>query len=186
MPSISRYYANLEPQAKDPKTVAEKTKPLKEQGRPIKEEENKVDNINLKTIGGTSSSYLTARIARDNPAVLEEMKTGKYPSVRAAAKAAGILKEASALDLLKRTWSKASAEERKAFVVWTEEVRDEFTIEESSSSSLCETGRVDARCERGIERLSRGSARFALPASAEEEPSLSPSAACRGLVRPFA
>lgn len=42
---------------------------------------------------GTDPAYLAARIARDAPAVHEDMKAGKYPSVRAAAKAAGILKE---------------------------------------------------------------------------------------------
>jgi hypothetical protein len=66
------------------------------------------------TDGGTSAAYLTAKIARDNPAVLEEMKAGKYPSVRAAAKAAGVLKEATGFDLLKRAWGKASPDERAA------------------------------------------------------------------------
>ena len=40
---------------------------------------------------GNSSDYLTARIARDNPAILEDMKQGKYRSVRAAAIDAGII-----------------------------------------------------------------------------------------------
>lgn len=42
--------------------------------------------------GGTSADYLTARIARDRPDILEEMRAGKYPSVRAAALEAGIVK----------------------------------------------------------------------------------------------
>jgi hypothetical protein len=71
--------------------------------------------------GSTNAEYPTARIARDCPAVLEEMKAGKYPSVRAAAKAAGILKEATGLDLLKRAWGKASHKERKSFLAWVEE-----------------------------------------------------------------
>lgn len=105
-------------EARDPQTIAERAQPLAEHRRPTKEEEeNKVDNINLKTVGGTSSSYLTARIARDCPEVLEKMKAGKYPSVRAAARAAGILKEVTGLDLLKRTWTKASSEEREALRV---------------------------------------------------------------------
>jgi hypothetical protein len=33
---------------------------------------------------GTSAEYYTARIARDRPDILEEMKAGKYKSVRAA------------------------------------------------------------------------------------------------------
>ncbi len=42
---------------------------------------------------GETADYLAARIARDAPDVHEEMKAGKYPSVRAAAKAAGIVKD---------------------------------------------------------------------------------------------
>lgn len=49
---------------------------------------------NLETVEqrGESSEYLTARIARDRPDILDEMKAGKYPSVRAAALDAGIVK----------------------------------------------------------------------------------------------
>jgi len=39
----------------------------------------------IKSFGGTDPSYLTARMARDRPDILEGMKAGKYPSVRAAA-----------------------------------------------------------------------------------------------------
>jgi hypothetical protein len=59
--------------------------------------------------GKRDAEYLTSRIPRDNPAILEEMKAGKYPSVRAA----GVLKETSPLDLLKCAWGKASQEERE-------------------------------------------------------------------------
>jgi hypothetical protein len=65
---------------------------------------------------GETSAYLTARIARDRPDILEEMKAGKYKSVRAAAKAAGIIKETTPLDLLNRAWAKASADERQQFL----------------------------------------------------------------------
>jgi len=85
---------------------------LTKHGGNRKNEEIQVCNSNLKVKGGTNE-YYTARIARDCPAVLEEMKEGKYPSVRAAAKAAGVLKETTLLDQLKRTWGKASQEERK-------------------------------------------------------------------------
>lgn len=40
---------------------------------------------------GTSLDYLTARIARDRPDILEDMKEGKYRSVRQAAIEAGIV-----------------------------------------------------------------------------------------------
>ena len=40
---------------------------------------------------GPTASYLTGRIARDRPDILEKMKDGKYRSVRAAAIDAGII-----------------------------------------------------------------------------------------------
>lgn len=40
---------------------------------------------------GNSADYLTARIARDHPAILERMKAGEFRSVRAAAIEAGIV-----------------------------------------------------------------------------------------------
>jgi len=40
---------------------------------------------NITLIRGTNPDYLTARIARDRPDILERMKAGEYPSVRAAA-----------------------------------------------------------------------------------------------------
>ena len=46
-----------------------------------------------KKLGGGDTDRIAARIARDAPEVLEEMKAGKYSSVRAAAKAAGIVKD---------------------------------------------------------------------------------------------
>ena len=84
----------------------QKVKPLAEPNTTGKYNRT-VDNVNGRPTGN-SSEYLTRRIARDNPAALEEMKAGKYPSVRAAAaRAAGVLKEVTGLDLLKRAWAKA-------------------------------------------------------------------------------
>jgi hypothetical protein len=47
------------------------------------------DNCNMQF--GNSADYLTARIARDHPEILESMKEGKYRSVRQAAIEAGIV-----------------------------------------------------------------------------------------------
>jgi hypothetical protein len=67
---------------------------LRAQGRPSKED--KLDNCQVLTAeqmgGGNSADYLTARIARDRPDILEDMKQGKYHSVRQAAIEAGIVK----------------------------------------------------------------------------------------------
>ena len=50
------------------------------------------DSVGLSAKGSeNSSAYLTARIARDRPDVLERMKRGEFRSVRAAAIEAGII-----------------------------------------------------------------------------------------------
>jgi hypothetical protein len=41
---------------------------------------------------GTDPEYLAARLARDHPEILERVKAGEFPSMRAAAVAAGIVK----------------------------------------------------------------------------------------------
>jgi len=43
------------------------------------------DVSNRVTQRGNDATYLTARIARDRPDILDRMKEGRYPSVRAAA-----------------------------------------------------------------------------------------------------
>lgn len=56
------------------------------------------DNI-TSTERGTDPSYLTARIARDRPDILERMKAGEYTSVRQAALDAGIVKPQSSFPI---------------------------------------------------------------------------------------
>jgi len=75
-----------------------------------------VDNVN--SLGGNNADYLTARIARDHPEVLEDMKAGKYKSVRAAAKAAGIIKERTALSTVIAAWKKLTDTEKHLFTEW--------------------------------------------------------------------
>jgi hypothetical protein len=75
------------------------------------------DNV-MKFQYGNSSSYLAARIKKDRPDIVERIEAGEFRSIRAAAKEAGFVREASPLDLLKRTWGKASHEEREAFLAW--------------------------------------------------------------------
>jgi len=48
-------------------------------------------NLDIPSIRGDSPEYLTARIARDRPDILERMKAGEYKSVRSAAIDAGIV-----------------------------------------------------------------------------------------------
>ncbi len=55
-------------------------------GRPTVEEQEKKPVINrFIEYGSTNADYLTARIARDRPDILDRMKDGEYKSVRAAA-----------------------------------------------------------------------------------------------------
>jgi hypothetical protein len=107
-------------EARDPKANAKDPKVLLSNPGPMTEEEAAISyNItNRVKQRGTSAEYYTARIARDRPDILEEMKAGKYKSVRAAAKAAGIIKEETPLDLLKRAWAKASTDEQQDFLRW--------------------------------------------------------------------
>jgi len=91
------------------------TTELREHRRPtIEEASNKGNNITFTR--GTNPEYLAARIARDRPDILERMKAGEYPSVRAAAIEAGIVKVPTALDTLRKAWTKASADERATFL----------------------------------------------------------------------
>jgi len=50
------------------------------------------DNITSSSKRGTQASYLTSRIKRDHPEILERMKAGEFKSVRQAAIEAGIVK----------------------------------------------------------------------------------------------
>ena len=60
---------------------------------PLTKEEREANPVvNRVTYGSTNADYLTARIARDRPDILERMKAGEFPSVRAAALEAGIVR----------------------------------------------------------------------------------------------
>ena len=98
--------------------LAEQATPLAPSRRPTKEEQgDKVDNVNL-IQGGNRADYLTRRIARDRPDILERMKAGEYASVRAAAIDAGIVKVPTRLETMQRAWRLATPEERKQIREW--------------------------------------------------------------------
>jgi hypothetical protein len=59
---------------------------------------------------GNRAEYLASRIARDAPDVLEAMKAGAFPSVRAAAKAAGILRDPDPVRVASRAIAKVPSE----------------------------------------------------------------------------
>ena len=76
------------------------------------------------TSTGRGSEYLLARLARDADKcpkaadILAAFEAGKYPSVRQAAIAAGIVRVPSQLDVLRKAWRKASDDERGEFLDW--------------------------------------------------------------------
>jgi hypothetical protein len=67
--------------------------------------------------GSNASTYQVARLKRDRPDIADALARGEYPSVRAAAKAAGIVHDPTPLDYLHRYWRKVSAEDRLRFLV---------------------------------------------------------------------
>lgn len=83
---------------------------------------NAVDDVKpVLPVGGNRADYLTKRIARDRPDILQKMKDGEFKSVRAAAKAAGIIKEKTALSTVIAAWKKLNDTERHQFKSWLED-----------------------------------------------------------------
>lgn len=75
---------------------------------------SRVDIVNSKAKGGNSTEYLASRIKRDRPDIAE--KIDDYPTVYAAAVAAGIIKPLSELTKLRKAWNKATQEDRQTFL----------------------------------------------------------------------
>jgi hypothetical protein len=69
---------------------------------------------------GRGATYLVRRLKRDAPEIADALGRGEYPSARAAAKAAGIIRERTTLESLQRLWVKAAEDERAAFVAWVD------------------------------------------------------------------
>jgi hypothetical protein len=104
--------------------LMEETEILRDQmpdGDPATETKVGVPTFN----GKRNADYLTARIARDHPEILERMKQGQFKSVRAAAKEAGIVKDPTPLQLLWRAWNKASDDDRREFSARTTQYLDD-------------------------------------------------------------
>lgn len=92
----------------------DKVKPLAEPNT-TNQHNRAVDDVNGRP-AGNSTAYLVRRLKRDRPDVAEALARGEYRSARAAAKAAGIVRDPSPLDLLRRAWKRASKKEREAFM----------------------------------------------------------------------
>jgi hypothetical protein len=62
------------------------------------------------------AAYWRHRIERDHPEIAARLDSGEISSVRAAAVAAGLIREPTGLMQLRRAWRRAGAEERAAFM----------------------------------------------------------------------
>ena len=62
------------------------------------------------------AAYWRRRIERDHPEIAARLDSGEISSVRAAAVAAGLIREPTGLMQLRRAWRRAGAEERAAFM----------------------------------------------------------------------
>jgi hypothetical protein len=61
--------------------------------------------------GSTSSAYLAAKLRRDHPEIADRMARGEFRSVRAAAIAAGIVRQTTALEQIRKLIGKLDASE---------------------------------------------------------------------------
>jgi len=89
------------------KGYADAAKALAEHGGDRKTLQHQGNNITL-MLRGTSADYLTARIARDRPDILERMKTGEFSSVRQAGIEAGFIKKTVQLHTTPEAFARAA------------------------------------------------------------------------------
>ncbi len=88
---------------------------LQPEGRPKK----LVSHTSLPT--GVSSARLAARLKKyqkDYPEFAARIEAGEFKSIRAAAKAAGIVRDKTILEQLRHLWMKATHDDRAAFRDW--------------------------------------------------------------------
>jgi hypothetical protein len=107
-----------------PATLAQEASPQRTRSeamqgnRNASKTKNSGDKVTAVFGRGNDVSYLTARIARDHPDILERMKAGAYKSVRAAAKEAGIVKDLTPLQQVQRAWKRATDDDKQLIAGW--------------------------------------------------------------------
>ncbi len=72
--------------------IAKEAQPMAKPGRPSKSEEEKKPSPRSIKYGETSE-YLAARLRRDHPEIAAKAARGEFPSIKAAARAAGIVRK---------------------------------------------------------------------------------------------
>jgi hypothetical protein len=85
----------------------------RKRGRPKKE--NSAHGTNL-TRGSNKADHLLRRLARDHPIILRRYEKGEFKSVRAAAKAAGLIKEPNRLEQTQKLIARLTKAERR--ILW--------------------------------------------------------------------
>jgi len=68
--------------------------------------------------GKRDAEYYKKRLQREHPGIFADLVAGAYPSVRAAALTAGLVKPRSALSELKSAWRKATPAQKRQFLSW--------------------------------------------------------------------
>lgn len=93
--------------------VAKAAQPLAKHG--VNQHSEGRDNItSTPKERGTSATYLAAKLKRDHPAIAADMEAGRYRSVRAAAKAAGIVRDATPFERVLKLLAKLDEAELRA------------------------------------------------------------------------
>jgi hypothetical protein len=64
------------------------------------------------------AKYYVDRLRRDFAAIYSDLKSAKYPSVRAASAAAGLIHLPTRVDALKREWKKSTERDQADFLCW--------------------------------------------------------------------
>jgi len=64
------------------------------------------------------AAYYKARLRKEHPAIYADLLAARYPSVRKAAAAAGLIRLPTRFDALKREWRRASRGEQADFLKW--------------------------------------------------------------------
>lgn len=88
---------------------------------PVEDEETKGDNITVCSDDrGTGRTYALRRLKAEAPSLHAQVLAGELSPHRAMVQA-GLRRVPTALEALQRTWAKATAEERRAFLSWVGE-----------------------------------------------------------------
>ena len=104
--------------ANDPEVKTQPTKSEAMKGNQnARKEKSDRNTVTVVSHGrGNAQEYLVRRLKRDAPEIAAALGRGEFRAARAAAIAAGILKEATPVERLLRAWARASGADRREFL----------------------------------------------------------------------